>query len=89
MSRAGKDLGPLQAQRAGDRINDLVERVRAAQQLASDLRAQGWAEVTVDPYAWNERAIRGWEKAGFVEVSRGNPPDDDHSAEWVLMRFSG
>ncbi|MGN6799621.1 MAG: GNAT family N-acetyltransferase [Gaiellaceae bacterium] len=59
-----------------------------ARQLASDLLAQGWAEVTVDPYEWNERAIRGWEKAGFVEVSRGHPPDDDHSSEWVLMRFS-
>ena len=61
----------------------------AARQLAADLLAQGWAEVTVDPYEWNERAIRGWQKAGFVEVSRGHPPDEDHSAEWVLMRFSG
>jgi aminoglycoside 6'-N-acetyltransferase len=60
-----------------------------ARQLAADLLAQGWAEVTVDPYEWNTRAIRGWEKAGFVEVSRGHPPDEDHSAEWVLMRFSG
>ena len=60
-----------------------------ARQLAGDLLAQGWAEVTVDPYAWNERAIRGWQKAGFIEVSRGHPPDEDHSAEWVLMRFSG
>jgi RimJ/RimL family protein N-acetyltransferase len=60
-----------------------------ARRLALDMLAQGWAEVTVDPYEWNERAIRGWEKAGFVEVSRGNPPDEDHSAEWVLMRFSG
>ncbi len=47
-----------------------------ARQLASDLLAQGWAEVTVDPYEWNERAIRGWEKAGFVEVSRGHAPDE-------------
>jgi aminoglycoside 6'-N-acetyltransferase len=60
-----------------------------ARMLAFDLLAQGWAEVTVDPYEWNERAIRGWEKAGFVEVSRGHAPDEDHSAEWVLMRFSG
>jgi aminoglycoside 6'-N-acetyltransferase len=60
-----------------------------ARQLAADLLAQGWVEVTVDPYEWNERAIRGWEKAGFVEVSRGHAPDEDHSAEWVLMRFSG
>jgi aminoglycoside 6'-N-acetyltransferase len=60
-----------------------------ARQLAADLLAQGWVEVTVDPYEWNERAIRGWQKAGFVEVSRGHAPDEDHSAEWVLMRFSG
>jgi aminoglycoside 6'-N-acetyltransferase len=60
-----------------------------ARQLAAELLADGWAEVTVDPYEWNERAIRGWEKAGFVEVSRGHQPDEDHSAEWVLMRFSG
>lgn len=60
-----------------------------ARQLASDLLAQGWTDVTVDPYEWNERAIRGWEKAGFVEVSRGHAPDEDHSAKWVLMRFSG
>jgi RimJ/RimL family protein N-acetyltransferase len=60
-----------------------------ARRLALDLLAQGWAEVTVDPYEWNERAIRGWEKAGFVEVSRGHAPDEDHSSEWVLMRFAG
>jgi len=58
-----------------------------ARLLTEDLLAQGWTEVTVDPYEWNERAIRGWEKAGFVEVSRGHPPDDDHNAPWVLMRF--
>jgi aminoglycoside 6'-N-acetyltransferase len=61
----------------------------AARILAHDLLAGGWAEVTVDPYAWNERAIRGWEKAGFVEVSRGLPSDEHHTAEWVLMRFVG
>jgi aminoglycoside 6'-N-acetyltransferase len=60
-----------------------------ARRLAEDLIGQGWAEVTVDPYVWNERAIRGWQKAGFVEVSRGHPPDEDHSSEWVLMRFGG
>jgi len=42
--------------------------------------------VTVDPYVWNEQAIRGWSEAGFVEVSR-HPPDDGHTARWVLMRF--
>jgi hypothetical protein len=33
------------------------------------------------------QAIRGWSKAGFVEVSR-HPPDDDHSSDWILMRFA-
>ncbi len=61
----------------------------AARALARALLAEGWSEVTVDPYAWNDRAIRGWRNAGFVEVSRGLPPDDEHSAEWVLMRFVG
>jgi aminoglycoside 6'-N-acetyltransferase len=60
-----------------------------ARQLATDLLAGGWAEVTVDPYEWNERAIRAWKKAGFAEVSRGHPADQDHTAPWVLMRFSG
>jgi aminoglycoside 6'-N-acetyltransferase len=59
----------------------------AAQALAESLLDAGWANVTVDPYAWNERAVRGWAKAGFVEVSR-HPPDDEHSHEWVLMKFA-
>jgi aminoglycoside 6'-N-acetyltransferase len=58
----------------------------AARQLAERLLAEGWAYVTVDPYAWNDRAIRGWQKAGFVEVSR-HDADDGHPAPWVLMRF--
>jgi aminoglycoside 6'-N-acetyltransferase len=61
---------------------------QAARLLARDLLAQGWSEVTVDPYAWNDRAIRAWRRAGFAEVSR-HPPDDEHAAEWVLMRFVG
>jgi aminoglycoside 6'-N-acetyltransferase len=60
---------------------------RAAHELARSLLDAGWAEVTVDPYEWNERAVRGWAKAGFVEVSRGHPPDEHHTAPWVLMRF--
>jgi len=56
----------------------------AARTLAAAL---DWPEVTVDPYTWNDRAIRAWEKAGFVEVSR-HPPDDEHSADWILMRFA-
>ena len=52
-----------------------------ARQLAERLLAEGWQYVTVDPYAWNERAIRGWANAGFVEVSRDE--------KLVLMRFGG
>jgi RimJ/RimL family protein N-acetyltransferase len=60
----------------------------AGRMLAESLLAAGWQYVTVDPYAWNERAVRAWAKAGFVEVSR-NPPDEEHLAGWVLMRFHG
>lgn len=57
-----------------------------ARQLASDLLSQGWADVTVDPYEWNESAVRAWARAGFVEVSR-HPAGAEHTAPWVLMRF--
>jgi aminoglycoside 6'-N-acetyltransferase len=59
----------------------------AGRTLAESLLDAGWERVTVDPYAWNERAVRGWAKAGFVEVSR-HPPDDEHAHEWVLMNFA-
>jgi aminoglycoside 6'-N-acetyltransferase len=59
----------------------------AARALAESLLAAGWQYVTVDPYAWNEQALRGWANAGFVEVSR-HEPDEDHRSEWVLMRFA-
>ena len=98
----GEPVGYLQSwweptvSRAGGIDGFLVPSARgrglmpdAGRALAEALLAEGWASVTVDPYDWNERAIRGWQKAGFVEVSRGHPPDDDHSAEWVLMRFLG
>ena len=60
----------------------------AARAMAEHLLDSGThARVTVDPYAWNESAVRAWERAGFVEVSRGHPPDADHSAEWILMEY--
>jgi RimJ/RimL family protein N-acetyltransferase len=58
----------------------------AARALAQSLIDAGWQYVTVDPYAWNEPAVRAWTKAGFVEVSR-HAADDEHRDEWVLMRF--
>jgi RimJ/RimL family protein N-acetyltransferase len=60
---------------------------RVAEDLARALLDEGWEYVTVDPYAANERAVRGWAKAGFVEVSR-HDADDEHLAPWVLMRFA-
>ena len=60
----------------------------AARAMAEHLLAAGSHDrVTVDAYAWNEPAIRAWARAGFVEVSRGHPPDEDHLAAWVLMEY--
>jgi aminoglycoside 6'-N-acetyltransferase len=47
-----------------------------------------WSRVTVDPYTWNDGAVRAWQRAGFIEVSR-HEPDDEHSAHWILMEFRG
>jgi aminoglycoside 6'-N-acetyltransferase len=58
----------------------------AARALARSLLDAGWEYVTVDPYAWNERALRAWRNAGFVEVSR-HDADEHHTAPWVVMRF--
>ena len=43
---------------------------RAARALAQSLLDEGWASVTVDPYEWNEQALRGWANAG---LRRGLP----------------
>jgi aminoglycoside 6'-N-acetyltransferase len=58
----------------------------AARALAQSLVEAGWTSVTVDPFAWNERAVRGWRNAGFVEVSR-HPAGGDYESDWVLMHF--
>jgi len=58
----------------------------AARTLTESLLAEGWARVTVDPYAWNESAIRAWRRTGFVELER-RPADDEHLSDWVLMEF--
>lgn len=57
----------------------------AARTLAQWLLGSGGVQsLSVDPYVWNERAIRAWTKAGFrpVEV---HEPDDGHAAAWLLM----
>jgi aminoglycoside 6'-N-acetyltransferase len=49
---------------------------------------RGWTRVTVDPYLWNEPAIRAWRRAGFEPVEE-RPPDDEHASAWLLMEFGG
>ena len=59
----------------------------AARAMARHLiRDRGRERVTVDPYAWNEGAIRAWERAGFVEVSR-HDAGGEYSAPWILLEF--
>jgi len=52
------------------------------------IRERGRGRVTVDPYAWNEGAVRAWERAGFVEVSR-HDADEEHAAPWIRLEFRG
>ena len=57
----------------------------AARAMAQHLLVErGWPRVTVDPYTWNEQALRAWRRAGFVAVSH-HDADDEHTAPWVLM----
>jgi aminoglycoside 6'-N-acetyltransferase len=49
---------------------------------------RAWTRVTVDPYAWNEGAVRAWQRAGFVELSR-HEAGGEYSAPWILMEFRG
>jgi aminoglycoside 6'-N-acetyltransferase len=47
----------------------------------------GMRRVIVDPYTWNERAVRAWTKAGFEAVEE-RPPHGEHRDPWVLMAVS-
>jgi aminoglycoside 6'-N-acetyltransferase len=59
----------------------------AARTLAKYLITHaGRKRITVDPYLWNERAVRGWLKAGFRPVEE-REPDDEHRDRWLLMEF--
>ena len=61
----------------------------AARAMAEHLlHERGRERVTVDPYAWNEGAVRAWQRAGFVEISR-HEADADYAAPWILMEFRG
>jgi len=44
----------------------------------------GLSRVTVDPYEWNERALRGRRNAGFEQVSE-HPADAEHLQPWVQV----
>ena len=61
----------------------------AARALARQLRDdRGWDPVTVDPYLWNESAVRAWRRAGFEPIGE-REPDDEHRDPWLLMEFRG
>ena len=61
----------------------------AARAMAEHLlHERGRDRVTVDPYAWNEGAVRAWQRAGFVEVSR-HGAGGEYTAPWILMEFRG
>jgi aminoglycoside 6'-N-acetyltransferase len=59
----------------------------AARTVAHYLTAHaGRTRITVDPYVWNERAIRGWLTAGFRPIQE-REPDQEHLYRWLLMEF--
>ena len=95
----GEPVGYLQAWREGDAGGIdmfLIPAARgrglgpdAALALARHLRDErGWTGITVDPYESNERAIRAWRKAGFVDAEE-RPADHEHTASWLLMVWDG
>jgi aminoglycoside 6'-N-acetyltransferase len=97
----GEPVGYLQAWHEGDDAEGgidmfLIPGARgrglgpdAARTLTRHLRDdRGWRRVTVDPYLWNEAAIRAWRRAGFVDVGERDP-DDEHTSRWLLMELAG
>jgi aminoglycoside 6'-N-acetyltransferase len=93
VEEAGEPVGYLQVHSEGLDMF-LVPSARgrglgpdAARAMARHLvDERGWTRVTVDPYTWNEGAVRAWERAGFVEVSR-HEAGGDYTAPWILMEF--
>jgi aminoglycoside 6'-N-acetyltransferase len=93
----GRPVGYLQVWRAGDEGGLDMFLVPAARgrglgpdvgrAVARHLRdRRGWRRVTVDPYLWNARAVRAWERAGFRALEERDP-DADHTDRWLLMEF--
>jgi aminoglycoside 6'-N-acetyltransferase len=70
-SARGRSLGPDAARTLADYLITHAGRTR----------------VTVDPYLWNEQAVRAWLKAGFRPV-RECEPDHEHRHHWLLMEFA-
>ncbi len=97
---AGEPVGYVQAWRGGDGGGGLdmflIPPARgralgpdAAHALALHLlEVESWTRVTVDPYRWNEPAVRAWRRAGFEPVEE-REPDEEHTAPWLLMEFRG
>jgi aminoglycoside 6'-N-acetyltransferase len=71
-SARGRGLGPDAARAVARHLHD----------------ERGWRRVTVDPYLWNEPAIRAWRRAGFHDLDE-HEPDDEHTARWLSMEFRG
>ena len=100
VERREAPIGYVQAWRGGDGGGGLdmflVPDARgagsgpdAARALAKYLGdVKGWARVTVDPYVWNDAAVRAWRRAGFVVIEE-RPPDEEHTSRWLLMVFEG
>jgi aminoglycoside 6'-N-acetyltransferase len=98
VEEAGTPIGYIQAWtdegRSGGIDMFLIPHARgrglgpdAARALAQHLRDErGWDRITVDPYVWNEVAIRAWQRAGFEPVEE-REPDGDHRDRWLLMVF--
>ena len=95
----GRPVGYLQVWREGDAGGldiFLVPAARgrglgpdAARAVARHLvEERRWGRVTVDPYVWNEGAIRAWMRAGFRPVEE-REPDAEHTSRWLLMEFEG
>jgi aminoglycoside 6'-N-acetyltransferase len=95
----GKPVGYVQVWRDGDDREGGIDMFlvpaargrgtgpRAARMLVGRLLGErGWRRVTVDPYLWNESAIRAWRRAGFRDVAE-HGPDEEHTARWLLMEF--
>jgi aminoglycoside 6'-N-acetyltransferase len=95
----GEPVGYLQSWHEGDDAEGgidmfLIPAARgrglgpdAARAVARYLREdRGWRRVTVDPYTWNEAAVRAWRRAGFRDVGE-READNEHKGRWLLMEF--